>query len=89
MGWFRYFLLCPPPPPFVSNKLDVLLKFCFATGVCYGEVGGEMDAETSGMLGNRVGSLFAGRSSFHPGEPRDSLAHMSNGLCACGLIQIT
>ncbi|XP_017335165.1 leucine-rich repeats and immunoglobulin-like domains protein 2 isoform X1 [Ictalurus punctatus] len=53
-------------------------------GVCYGDVGGEMDPETSGMLGNRVGSLFAGRSSFHPGEPRDSLVHMSNGLCACG-----
>lgn len=48
-------------------------------GVCYGDVGGEMDPETSGMLVNRVGSLFAGRSSFHPGEPRDSLVHMSNG----------
>ncbi|TVK90467.1 Leucine-rich repeats and immunoglobulin-like domains protein 2 [Bagarius yarrelli] len=52
--------------------------------VCYGEVGGEMDPETSGMLGNRVGSLFAGRSSFQPSETRDSLTHMSNGLCACG-----
>lgn len=41
-----------------------------------------MDSETSGILGNRVGSLFAGRSSFHPGEPRDGLAHMSNGVYA-------
>ncbi|GAA6073038.1 leucine-rich repeats and immunoglobulin-like domains protein 2 isoform X3, partial [Tachysurus ichikawai] len=48
-------------------------------GVCYGDVGGEMDPETSGMLSNRVGSLFAGRSSFHPGEPRENLAHVSNG----------
>lgn len=64
------------------------MKFCFALGVCYGDVGGEMDPETSGMLGSRVGSLFAGRSSFHPGEPRDNLPHMSNGLCACVFFQI-
>ncbi|XP_060724099.1 leucine-rich repeats and immunoglobulin-like domains protein 2 isoform X1 [Tachysurus vachellii] len=53
-------------------------------GVCYGDVGGEIDPETSGMLGNRVGSLFAGRSSFHPGETRENLAHVSNGLWSCG-----
>lgn len=61
--------------------------FSSAIGVCYGDVGGEMDPETSGMLSNRVGSLFAGRSSFHPGEPRENLAHVSNGLWSCGFIQ--
>ncbi|XP_066521237.1 leucine-rich repeats and immunoglobulin-like domains protein 2 [Hoplias malabaricus] len=40
---------------------------------------GEMDPEASGMLGNRVGSLFAGRSSFHPGEPREGLTSVANG----------
>ncbi|XP_017553323.1 leucine-rich repeats and immunoglobulin-like domains protein 2 [Pygocentrus nattereri] len=48
-------------------------------GMCYGEVGCEMDPEASGMLGNRVGSLFAGRSSFHPGEPREGLTPVPNG----------
>ncbi|XP_062852684.1 leucine-rich repeats and immunoglobulin-like domains protein 2 [Trichomycterus rosablanca] len=47
--------------------------------VCYGEVGGEMDPETNGMLGNRVGSLFAGRSGFLQSETRDGLPHMPNG----------
>ncbi|KAK1796464.1 hypothetical protein P4O66_009511, partial [Electrophorus voltai] len=47
-------------------------------GVCYREMAAEMDSEASGMLGNRVGSLFAGHSSFHPGEPREGLAPVPN-----------
>ncbi|KAM6980867.1 leucine-rich repeats and immunoglobulin-like domains protein 2 [Aplochiton taeniatus] len=40
-------------------------------GVCCGDTGSEVDAEGSGLRPCRVGSLFTGRSSFHPGEPRD------------------
>ncbi|XP_030632537.1 leucine-rich repeats and immunoglobulin-like domains protein 2 [Chanos chanos] len=48
-------------------------------GVCYGEMNGELDAETSGMLGNHLGSLFTGHSSFHPGETREGLASVPAG----------
>ncbi|KAG7478462.1 hypothetical protein MATL_G00080880 [Megalops atlanticus] len=44
-------------------------------GMCYGDAGGgEGDAEGTGVLHTRMGSLFAGRSSFHPGDPREGLA---------------
>lgn len=48
-------------------------------GVCYGDASGEMDPEASGMLGSRVGSFFAGRSSFHRSEPREGQANVPNG----------
>ncbi|XP_010788978.1 leucine-rich repeats and immunoglobulin-like domains protein 2 [Notothenia coriiceps] len=49
-------------------------------GVCYGDTGSEVETEGSGMLHCRVGSLFTGRSSFHPGEPREGLAgHPAGG----------
>nr|XP_023690900.1 leucine-rich repeats and immunoglobulin-like domains protein 2 [Paramormyrops kingsleyae] len=45
-----------------------------AEGVCYGDSGSDVDAE-----GSRVGGLFVGRSSFHPGEPREGLAGPPTG----------
>uniref|UniRef100_A0A672G7F6 Ig-like domain-containing protein n=1 Tax=Salarias fasciatus TaxID=181472 RepID=A0A672G7F6_SALFA len=48
-------------------------------GVCYGDTGSEVETEGNGMLHCRVGSLFTGRSSFHPGEPREGLAGVSAG----------
>ncbi|KAI7807735.1 leucine-rich repeats and immunoglobulin-like domains protein 2 [Triplophysa rosa] len=47
--------------------------------VCYGEAGSDVDPEANGMLGNRMGSFFAGRSSFHRSEPREGLANVPNG----------
>ncbi|GLD62978.1 leucine-rich repeats and immunoglobulin-like domains protein 2 isoform X1 [Lates japonicus] len=48
-------------------------------GVCYGDTGSEVETEGNGMLHCRVGSLFTGRSSFHPGEPREGLAGVPTG----------
>ncbi|KAK6321512.1 hypothetical protein J4Q44_G00084880 [Coregonus suidteri] len=48
-------------------------------GVCYGDTGSEVDTEANGMLHCHVGSLFTGRSSFHPGEPREGLAGVPTG----------
>ncbi|XP_010865319.1 leucine-rich repeats and immunoglobulin-like domains protein 2 isoform X1 [Esox lucius] len=48
-------------------------------GVCYGDAGGEVDSEANGMLHYRMGSLFTGRSSFHPGEAREGLAGLPIG----------
>ncbi|XP_060897096.1 leucine-rich repeats and immunoglobulin-like domains protein 2 [Labrus mixtus] len=42
-------------------------------GVCYGDTGSEVETEGNGPLHCRVGSLFTGRSSFHPGDNRDGL----------------
>lgn len=49
------------------------------SGVCYGDTGSEVETEGNGMLHCRVGSLFTGRSSFHPGEPREGLAGLPTG----------
>ncbi|XP_037347059.2 leucine-rich repeats and immunoglobulin-like domains protein 2 [Pungitius pungitius] len=38
-------------------------------GVCYGDTATEGETEGDGVLHCGVGSLFTGRSSFHPGEP--------------------
>ncbi|XP_005729781.1 leucine-rich repeats and immunoglobulin-like domains protein 2 [Pundamilia nyererei] len=48
-------------------------------GVCYGDTGSEVETEGNSMLHCRVGSLFTGRSSFHPGEPREGLAGVPPG----------
>ncbi|MEQ2291471.1 Leucine-rich repeats and immunoglobulin-like domains protein 2, partial [Ameca splendens] len=48
-------------------------------GVCYGDTGNEVETEGNGMLHCKMGSLFAGRSSFHPGESREGLAGVSSG----------
>ncbi|XP_059426550.1 leucine-rich repeats and immunoglobulin-like domains protein 2 [Carassius carassius] len=48
-------------------------------GVCYGEVSSDVDPDANGMLGSRVGSFFAGRSSFHWSEPREGQANIPNG----------
>uniref|UniRef100_A0A8D0AIN3 Leucine rich repeats and immunoglobulin like domains 2 n=1 Tax=Sander lucioperca TaxID=283035 RepID=A0A8D0AIN3_SANLU len=50
-------------------------------GVCYGDTGSEVETEGNGVLHCRVGSLFTGRSSFHPGEPREGLVGLSTGWC--------
>lgn len=50
-------------------------------GVCYGDTGSEVETEGNSMLHCRVGSLFTGRSSFHPGEPREGLAGVPPGEC--------
>ncbi|KAM9814138.1 leucine-rich repeats and immunoglobulin-like domains protein 2 [Neosynchiropus ocellatus] len=42
-----------------------------ADGVCYGDAGGEVETDGNMM---HCRSLFTGRSSFHPGEPREGLA---------------
>ncbi|XP_033822115.1 leucine-rich repeats and immunoglobulin-like domains protein 2 isoform X1 [Periophthalmus magnuspinnatus] len=42
-------------------------------GVCFGDTGSEMEAEGSNILHCRIGSLFNGRSSFHPGDVREGL----------------
>ncbi|MEQ2267137.1 hypothetical protein XENORESO_002165 [Xenotaenia resolanae] len=51
----------------------------FVPGVCYGDTGNEVETEGNGMLHCKMGSLFAGRSSFHPGESREGLAGVSSG----------
>ncbi|XP_043978128.1 leucine-rich repeats and immunoglobulin-like domains protein 2 isoform X2 [Gambusia affinis] len=48
-------------------------------GVCYGDTGSEVETEGNGMLHCKMGSLFTGRSSFHPGESREGLAGVSSG----------
>ncbi|XP_029006143.1 leucine-rich repeats and immunoglobulin-like domains protein 2 [Betta splendens] len=48
-------------------------------GVCYGDASSEIEAEGNGMLHCRMGSLFTGRSSFHPGEPHDGLGGLPPG----------
>ncbi|MBN3297422.1 LRIG2 protein, partial [Amia calva] len=52
-------------------------------GVCYVDSGSEIETDINGLLTsgiqNRVGSLFTGRSSFHPGEPREGLAGAPTG----------
>lgn len=50
-------------------------------GVCYGDTGSEVETEGNSMLHCRVGSLFTGRSSFHPGEPHEGLAGVPPGEC--------
>lgn len=51
----------------------------FVPGVCYGDTGSEVETEGNGMLQCRVGSLFTGRNSFHPGEPREGIAGLPTG----------
>ncbi|XP_072336277.1 leucine-rich repeats and immunoglobulin-like domains protein 2 isoform X2 [Scyliorhinus torazame] len=52
-------------------------------GICYVDTGSETDADilttplTTNLQG-RMGSLYAGRSSFHPSEPREGLAQQAN-----------
>ncbi|XP_060926094.1 leucine-rich repeats and immunoglobulin-like domains protein 2 [Limanda limanda] len=48
-------------------------------GVCYGDTSSEVETEGNGVLHCRVGSLFTGRSSFHPGDPREGLAGVPTG----------
>ncbi|XP_067359524.1 leucine-rich repeats and immunoglobulin-like domains protein 2 isoform X2 [Channa argus] len=48
-------------------------------GMCYGDTSSEVEAEGNGMLHCRVGSLFSGHSSFHPGEPHEGLAGLPPG----------
>ncbi|XP_054906279.1 leucine-rich repeats and immunoglobulin-like domains protein 2 [Poeciliopsis prolifica] len=48
-------------------------------GVCYGDTGSEVETEGNGMLHCKIGALFTGRSSFHPGESREGLAGVSSG----------
>lgn len=47
--------------------------------MCYGDTGSEVEAEGNGPL-HCSRPLFTGRSSFHPGEPRDGLAGLPAGL---------
>lgn len=42
-------------------------------GVCYGDMGSEVEVEGNNILHCRIGSLFNGRSSFHPGEAGEGL----------------
>lgn len=56
------------------------LNVIYVSGVCYGDTGSEVETEGNGMLHCRVGSLFPGRSSFHPGEPREGLAGLPSGM---------
>ncbi|KAJ8391161.1 hypothetical protein AAFF_G00095900 [Aldrovandia affinis] len=50
-------------------------------GVCYRDTaGGEGDSEGNGVLQARVGSLFTGRSSFHPGDTREGLVGAPTGV---------
>ncbi|KAM6928057.1 leucine-rich repeats and immunoglobulin-like domains protein 2 [Xenentodon cancila] len=42
-------------------------------GVFYGDTGSEVETEGNGVLHCRVGSLFTGHSSFHPGDSREGL----------------
>ncbi|KAG7494683.1 leucine-rich repeats and immunoglobulin-like domains protein 2 [Solea senegalensis] len=48
-------------------------------GVCYGDMSSEVETEGNGLLHCRVGSLFTGRSSFHPGEPREGVSAVPTG----------
>uniref|UniRef100_A0A3P9KR96 Leucine-rich repeats and immunoglobulin-like domains 2 n=1 Tax=Oryzias latipes TaxID=8090 RepID=A0A3P9KR96_ORYLA len=48
-------------------------------GVCYGDMSSEVETEGNGVLHCRVGSLFSGRSSFHPGEAHEGLAGIPAG----------
>ncbi|XP_015198250.2 leucine-rich repeats and immunoglobulin-like domains protein 2 isoform X1 [Lepisosteus oculatus] len=48
-------------------------------GVCYMDSGSEVETDINALLQNRVGSLFTGRSTFHPGEPREGLAGAPTG----------
>uniref|UniRef100_A0A7N6ABB0 Ig-like domain-containing protein n=1 Tax=Anabas testudineus TaxID=64144 RepID=A0A7N6ABB0_ANATE len=48
-------------------------------GVCYGDTNSEMETEGNGMLHCRMGSLFTGRSSFHPGDLHDGLSGLPPG----------
>ncbi|XP_048409020.1 leucine-rich repeats and immunoglobulin-like domains protein 2 isoform X2 [Stegostoma tigrinum] len=52
-------------------------------GICYVDTGSETDADLlttpfGTNLHGRMGSLYAGRSSFHPSEPREGLAQQVN-----------
>ncbi|RVE72911.1 hypothetical protein OJAV_G00044760 [Oryzias javanicus] len=48
-------------------------------GVCYGDMSGEVETEGNGVLHCRVGSLFSGRNSFHPGEAHEGLVGIPAG----------
>ncbi|XP_068598119.1 leucine-rich repeats and immunoglobulin-like domains protein 2 [Brachionichthys hirsutus] len=49
-------------------------------GVCYGDTNSEAETERNALLHCRVGSLFTGHGSFHPGEPCEGLAgHPAGG----------
>ncbi|KAM9760072.1 leucine-rich repeats and immunoglobulin-like domains protein 2 [Menidia menidia] len=52
-------------------------------GVCYGDTCSEVETEGNGMLHCRMGSLFTGHSSFHPGESRDGLGGAGGQLVIC------
>lgn len=51
----------------------------YVQGVCYGDTGSEVETEGNGKLHCRVGSLFTGRSSFHPGDHREGLSGVPTG----------
>lgn len=55
------------------------LSCTYFSGMCYGDTTSEMETEGNGMLHCRMGSLFTGRSSFHPGELHDGLAGLPAG----------
>uniref|UniRef100_A0A8C6UYB3 Leucine-rich repeats and immunoglobulin-like domains 2 n=1 Tax=Neogobius melanostomus TaxID=47308 RepID=A0A8C6UYB3_9GOBI len=50
-------------------------------GVCYGDTGSEVEVEGNNILHCRIGSLFNGRSSFHPGEAHEGLTGVQTGQC--------
>ncbi|XP_059806308.1 leucine-rich repeats and immunoglobulin-like domains protein 2 [Hypanus sabinus] len=62
-------------------------------GICYVDNGSETDADilTTPLATNlhgRMGSLYAGRSSFHPSEPHESLAQQANAGGTSGSLVI-
>lgn len=65
----------------LPQRLVLTVNVPFISGVCYGDTGSEVETEGSGMLHCRVGSLFPGHSSFHPGEPREGLPGLPAGWC--------
>lgn len=72
-----YFCFCVSDQ--ILAEMRHWLIIMYVPGVCYGDTGSEVETEGNGMLHCRVGSLFTGRSSFHPGEPREGLAGLPTG----------
>lgn len=48
-------------------------------GVCYGDTGSEVEMDGNNLLHCRIGSLFNGRGSFHPGEAHEGLTGVQTG----------
>eukprot|EP00061_Rhincodon_typus_P018358 g47506.t1 len=62
-------------------------------GICYVDTGSETEADLlttpfGTNLHGRMGSLYAGRSSFHPSEPREGLAQQVNPGATSGPLVI-